>query len=398
MFDKKAGAYKAEAEAAYPTFKAAYDRFLKERQRLDPNGDNGKLPGPAFMDAVNKSFYAWIVPDQLYVSMKVKQVDALDESDAERKKIVADVVAHCQKRIDDEALVDFPDITARYSYLQGNLHAAIGEEDAAAKSWNDVLEVDLTQQSEDVKKQIIPLIKFVIHDLIKMKMKSKKYSDVEEYIIKIRSGPLRTIFDEDIGKGLIIEYAKALTIPAETAAEYEKAVKELRTMIAKERPGSTWSNDFSRAMAEILIDARTKKISLHLSAVEWYDAGADLRMSLVGSYIYTQQYEKLVNSADPADKEKAAAKFEEAYREFANAVDYYRRAISEARKSSTDLATRLEIEPQCWFEMGLSYVRMKHDYEAIIAYKAMRDSFLPESRNQVVARREKRSARLYEVC
>ena len=202
-----------------------------------------------------------------------------------------------------------------------------------------------------------------------------------DYVLKIRTGPLRSIFDEDSGKEILIDFARAMTIPAETAGDYEKAIKDLRQSIAKERPGSTWANDFSRAMADIMIDARNKKITLHLTADEWYDAAHG--MHLMGRYIYTQEYEKRLNSSDPKDRELAPAKFQDAYKEFANAVDYYRRAISEARRSDrTSLATRLSIEPKAWFEMGLSYVRMKHDYEAIIAYKAMRDSFLPENRKR----------------
>ncbi|MEI6232885.1 MAG: hypothetical protein WCT04_07530 [Planctomycetota bacterium] len=377
MFDKKAQGYKEEAEKAYPEFQAALKRFNDEMKRLNPK-DEGRVPGMAFIEPLDKAFYGWNIPDRRFVLMKVKQVEVLDEKDAARKTIATEIIAHCQKRVDDEVLADFPAITAQYSYSQGSLHAAIGNEDGAAKSWNDVLEIDLATQPEDVKKQVVSIIKLVLHDLIKMKMKAKKYSDVEEYYVKIRSGAMRTIFDEDNGKELIIEYARALTIPAETAAEYEKAIKELRAAITKERAGSTWSNEFSRAMGEILIDARNKKISLNLKAEEWYDAARG--MQLVGRFIYTQEYEKLLNSTDPKDKEKAPAKFKEAYNEFANAVDYYRRAIAKARRPETPLETRLTIEPKAWFEMGISYVRMKHDYEAIIAYKALRDSFLPENR------------------
>ena len=375
LFDKKAVVFKEEAEKAFPEFQAA----LTKLTIWTKTAPEGKAPPEAIIVPLDRAFYAWNIPDRRYVQMKVKQVDVLDESDPSKKKIVAEIVAHCQKRIDDENMADFPALTAQYSYLQGCLHASIGSEDAAAKSWNDVLEIDLATQPDDVKKQVLSIFKLVIHDLIKMKMKSKKYADVEEYFMKVRSGPMRTIFEEDLGKDLVIEYAKALSIPAESSAEYEKAVKELRDAIGRERPGSQWSNDFSRAMAEILISARDKKIVLHLSAQEWFDAAHG--MHLMGRYIYTQEYEKRLNSTDPKDKEAAKAKYQEAYKEFANAVDYYRRAISEARRADhTPLATRLIVEPKAWFEMGLSYVRMNHDYEAIIAYKAMRDSFLPQNR------------------
>ena len=381
MFDKKAMAYKEEAEKAYPEFQAALKRFNEEMKRLNPKGDEGKVPGPAFLDPLDKAFYAWNVPDRRYVAMKVKQVDVLDESDPDKKKIVTEMVAHCKKRLEDEVMGDFPALTAQYSYCQGSLFAAIANEDEASKAWNEALEIDLTQQPEGVKKQVISIFKLIIHDLVKMKMKSRKYGDVEEIILKIKTGVLRSIFEEDMGKDMLIEYAKALTIPAESSIDYEKAVKVLREAAAKERAGSQWANDFSRAMAEVLIDARNKKIVPHLSAEEWYDAAHG--MHLMGRYIYTQEYEKFNKSEDPKDKEQAQVKFQEAYKEFANAVDHYRRAIAEARRSDhTNLVTRLNIEPKAWFEMGLSYVRMNHDYEAIIAYKAMRDSFLPENRKK----------------
>ena len=379
MFDKRALLFKDEAEKAFPNFEEALKRLNADIKAKNPKGDENKPPSQAVVDAVDKAFFTWIIPDQRYIAMRIEQVKALDESDPDRKKIVADAVAHCKKRVEDENLANFSDIVARYSYFEGSLYAAIGNEEEAAKSWNDVLETDLTQLSADTKNAVIVIFKFVVHDLVKMKMQLKKYSDVEDIIIKVRAGPMRTIFDEDLGKGLIIDYAKALTIPAETAGDYEKAIKELRGAIMKEPLGSTWSNDFSRAAAEILIDARDKKLSLHLTAQEWYDGAHG--MSLMGQYIYTQQYERFNNSSDPKDKAQAKAKFDEAYKEFANAVDYYRRAISEARRiDHTDLATRLDVEPKAWFEMGLSYIRMKHDYEAIIAYKAMRDTFLPELR------------------
>ena len=180
---------------------------------------------------------------------------------------------------------------------------------------------------------------------------------------------------------MIIDYAKALTLPDEAAAkEYEKAIRALREASLHDR-SQQWQNTFSRTMAEILMRARAQRIAPHLTAPEWYDCARGF--SLMGRYIYTQQYERLEKSTDPAERAQAPAKFQEAYQEYSNAVDYYRRAISESRRADrTDLATRLEVEPKAWYEMGLSYQRMRHNYEAIIAYIALRDSFLPDSRSK----------------
>ena len=131
-------------------------------------------------------------------------------------------------------------------------------------------------------------------------------------------------------------------------------------------------------MAEILDYARSHKppIMPHLQAPEWYEAAR-------GYFDFGQnefkKYTEMVkeNKDDPKNKDQ----FEKAYTEFQNAVDFYRRAVSVARSTATSM-TRVTIEPKAWFEMGLSYLKMNHYYEAMTVYQAMRNTFLPQFRTK----------------
>lgn len=382
MFGKEADEFKAEAESWHPKFEAAFKAYTEAKNKLDPNGDNGRMPGPEIMRPLETTFDNWIIADKKYVALRLEQVESMDDSDAGKKKLAAEMIEHCKKRMENDVLMDFPVITSRYAYLQGRFYAAINDENSAKKSWKEAMEVEVQTLPDDQKKQILTIRKLIIHDLVKLMMKGKKYNEVEELMLQIKTDPIsRTLLQEDSGKELIIDYSKAVAANAETPGDYEKALKEIHGMLRKEPVGSRWANSFARAMADVLLDARSKKVRPHLTAQEWYDAARGFH--LMGRYIYTQQYEMLLKSTDPAERAQAPAKFEEAYKEFSNSVDYYRRAIAEARQPDrTDLATRLDVEPKAWFEMGLSYGRMKHDYEAIIAYKALRDSFLPNFREK----------------
>ncbi|MCY3023414.1 MAG: hypothetical protein NTW87_30915 [Planctomycetota bacterium] len=94
-----------------------------------------------------------------------------------------------------------------------------------------------------------------------------------------------------------------------------------------------------------------------------------------------QEYQKFTD-LEKDKSPKAKEQFEKAYDEYQDAVDYYRRAIAEARSDRTDLPTRVEVESKSWFEMGLAYLKMRHYYESIITYQAMRGAFLPENRKK----------------
>jgi hypothetical protein len=371
-----ANQHKALIDVAEPKFKAEFTKY-QEYVKAHTDQESGEVkpayPG-AQMDALMKSFDEWIISDKRYVAAKVEQIQCYDDSDP-AKKAAAEVMAkYCDEKIQAETLADFPVITSWYSFMQGRIYAFIPDEEKAGASWVTALGVEMPHLNDEQRKQMFQLKKFIIHDLIKMNMKSKKYAAVEENIAQSLIDPvLRTLFDDDSGKDLLIDYARALTYKdGADPSDVEKAVKKLREQIEKATP--LWQARFSRAMAEVLDYARSHKgLMPRLGAQEWYDAA---RGFFVMGQTEHQKYIELErdNKGDPKNKEQ----FEKAYEEFQNAVDFYRRAVSVAR--SADLLTRVTVEPKAWFEMGLCYLKMRHFYEAIVVYQAMRNTFMPEFR------------------
>jgi hypothetical protein len=375
---KIADGYKAVVDEKYPKFKAVYDKYVAWRDKENPNGDK---PIPKeIMAPLGTTFDDWLLADKRYVATKVEQLECYDDGDGAKKKVGEELVKLVKTRAEDQIFWDFPVIVAWYNYMLGRTFAAVQDEAKAAEAWNEALLVDMNEMGPDQKKAMFTLKKLILHNLVKMKMRAKKYADVEGIIVEALTEPsLRTLFDEDSGKELLIDYAKALTLPSDaTGAEYEKAIKKLREYIAKETKGGAqtrWANEFSRTIAELLEEAKQNKPNARpkLTASEWYDAARGF--FLMGQNEY-QKFTDLEKDKDP----KANDQFEVAYGEYQNAVDYYRRAVAEARNPKTELPTRINIEPKAWFEMGLCYLKMKHYYEAIVVYQAMRESYLPEKR------------------
>jgi len=380
--EKIALGHKAIADAKYDKFKPAFEAYKKWNEKENTTGDK-PIP-PEILKPLMVTFDDWLPADKRYVATKVEQVECYDDTDAAKKNVGGELVKVLKLRTEAEYFSEFPVIVAWYNYMLGRTYAGMGDEKLAAEAWNDALLVDAGEMAAPQKKAIFILKKNILHDLVKMKMRAKKYPDVEAIVVEALVTPeLRSLFEEDAGKDLLIDYAKALTMPNDaTAAEYEKAIKKLREMIALETKGgaiSRWANEYRRTIAEILDDMRKNKPNAKpkLSALEWYDAANGF--FLMGQQEY-KKYDEMNTAKDDAAKVKVQQ--EKAYQEYSDAVDYYRRAIGEARKPKTELVTRLAVEPKAWFEMALSYLKMGHYYEAAIAYKAMRDSYLPDNRKK----------------
>ncbi len=378
-----ANAQKTNIDAAEPKFVAEFTKYTEYvKTHTDQESGEVKPPYPnGQMDALMKTFDEWIIADKRYVAAKVEQINCYDDSDP-AKKAAAEVMAkYCDEKINNEKLADFPVITSWYSFMQGRIYGLVGDDEKASASWGTALGLEMQHLNDDQRKQMFQLKKFIIHDLIKMNMKGKKYAAVEEYIATSLIDPvLRTLFDDDSGKDLLIDYSKALTFKdGADQSDVEKAIKKLREQIEKEKGvNSVWAARFSRAMAEVLDYARSHKGMMpRLSGQEWYDAA---RGFFVMGQTEHQKYVEMERDAkgDPKNKEQ----FEKAYTEFQNAVDFYRRAVTAAR--SADLLTRVTVEPKAWFEMGLCYLKMRHYYEAIVVYQAMRNTFLPEFRGKLL--------------
>jgi len=376
---KIADGHKAEADALRPKFETIYKAYQEWRKKQ--KSEDTPIP-KEMLDKMMGTFNPWLFADKRYVATKIEQLECYDDKDVNKKKLGEELAKLCEARANQDDIMEFPVLVAWYNYMCGRAWAAVQDEKKAADYWRQALDQPAEDMAPEQKKAIAIIKKLILHDLVTMKMHAKNYGDVENIVLEAKtSAELRSLFDEDAGKELIIDYAKALTLPSEaTAAEYEKAVKELREMIAKEGKGGAvtrWANEFSRTIAEILQEARANKSAARpkLSALEWYDAAHGYFLMGQNEYLKYQDFER-----DRSDK--APAQFEKCYTEYQNGVEYYRRAITAARSEKTDLPTRVEVEPKAWFEMGLAYLKMRHYYEAIIVYQAMRDRYLPEGRKR----------------
>ncbi|MBI3830859.1 MAG: hypothetical protein HY291_15170 [Planctomycetes bacterium] len=376
--EKIAADYKTVLDAALPKFKEAYDNFKKWNDKNNPEGD--KAPPKELLVPLDKNFSAWIVADKRYISAKVDQVECYDDADGAKKTLADELTKLCEERLAEEAIGNFPVIGAWYAFMQGRLHAAVQREDKASESWNNALQMtaDMTNLAPEQTKQLLLIKRLILHDLVKMKVKSKKYPDVVEIIGQsLVDTALRPLFEENAGKELMVDYAKAMVLQPEAGqSDFENGVKVMRQLIEKEsKPGGNqnWAGRYAYTIAELLQEARKRKVKPNISAQEWYDAA---RGYYAMGYEENKKYTE-VQSSDPA---KAPEQFEKAYVQFNFAVDCYRRAISVARSSKSELAARLAVEPKAWFEMGLSYVKMKEYLEAVLAYQSLRDTFGTESR------------------
>jgi hypothetical protein len=379
-----AAGYKAEADAKIVAFNVAFAKYKKFKEEQDKLNLEVEKPIPSdILRELEKTFDPWIVADKRYLNAKVEQLKCIDDTDAAKKPLAEELSKHCEAALANEAIGEFPVLTSWYTFQQGRIYSIVQNEDKASEAWKTVLDVETGSMPEAQRNQIFLLQRNILPDLVKMLMRAKRYAAVVSTIAEAKlNAVLKQVFEETAGKDLMIDYAKALTLPVADAsgvAEFEKALTELRALIEKEnlKGSPMWANNFARTMAELLLDARKKAVRPRLGAEEWYSAS-------YGFFVLGQnewkKHDEMSKTTPPAEPEKLKAQFALAYDNYDNAVDYYRRAIAEARKERTGLATRLDIEPKSWFEMGLCYLKMKHYYEAVVVYQAMRSTFQPDRR------------------
>ncbi|MCY3021058.1 MAG: hypothetical protein NTW87_18750 [Planctomycetota bacterium] len=365
----------AAAAMAYPAFKPWYEKFIKHKERFPDK----PVPREIF-DPLRKTFDAWIVADQRYVSASVEQLDCYDDADPAKKALATRLAKHCEDKANDQGLFDFPVLEAWYWFMQGRTYALVQDEAQAGKAWDNVRDMEMTGLDADQKKALFGMKKAILRDLVKLKLKARKYSDVETIVSDAWVNPdYETLWREDAGKSLILDFATALVSPPEaSAADLERAIGRLQEMINREphmADKTPWTCEFARAMADAVRDnGKRGNPPLRLSAPAWYHVAFGFRLK------GDEQYRRFLEAGK--DKPDAAPHFERACDEYQNAADCYRFAILECRREKTDLLTRLTVEPRAWYELALCYLPSRHYYEAIIACQAMRSTYLPQKREK----------------
>ena len=386
--DKIAETFKTTAEASKPKFDAAFAAYKTWNEKNNTDYDNPKAPPRDIIVGLDKCFTEWIVADKKHLAYRLDQVECYDDGDSEKKALAEKLIAQCDERATSESIQNFPLIGAWYKFMQGRLYAAIQNEEKAGEAWTDALATvqDMQNLSADQNKQLLTLRRLILHGLVKLKNRCKKYADVEAIVKEaMRDHNLAPLFDENAGKELILDFGKAMVLKAEAGqTDYEEALKALSKYVDKEnKPGGDqrWAYQYMVTMAEILQIGRKNKVKPMLPANAWYEVGRGSFGAGLGEYKKYSELKAEAGDKATAEQQKAIQEqYEKARLQFDLAIDYYRRAIAVARSSKTDLATRLQIEPQAWFDIGSSYARMDDYVSAIIAYLALRDTFSKDDR------------------
>ena len=377
--EKIASGQKAVADAALPKFLEVF----KRKEAVEKADETGEKPLPRdLVLALDKTFNEWIHADKRYVSTKVDQLECYDDADPEKKTRAADLNKVCEERIADKSIESFPIVGAWYAFMQGRINALVQNEAKAGEAWENALKMveDVGNLNPDQLKQLLLIKRLILHDLVKMKMKGKKYANVvdimENSFLDITLKPL---FNEDGGKDLLIDYARAHALaPDAGVGDVKKAIETLKDLIEKENaPGGNrgWADHFSLVMSDILRDAKARNLRPSLSAREWYDAAR-------GYCMRGQTSHKKFTELEKESPEQAKVQLEESFEQFQNAIDYYRMAVSSSRNDKGNMLARLTVEPKAWEEMGLVYIQMQQLLEALIAYQAMASTFKPDVRKK----------------
>ena len=386
--DKIAETYRVTAEASKPKFDVAHAALKAWNEKYNTDPENPKAAPRDIIASVDKPFSEWLVADRKHLAYRLDQVECYDDADAEKKTLATKYIALAEERAMSETLQGFPLIVAWYKFMQGRLYASIQNEEKAGEAWEDARTTmqDMQNLSADQNKQLLTLQRLILHGLVKLRNRCKKY-DAVEAIVKdaMRDHKLAPLFEESAGKELILDFGKAMVLKADaTQAHYEDALKVLSKYVDKEnKPGGDprWAYQYMSTMAEILQIGRKNKVRPMLSANAWYEVGRGSFGSGLGEYKKYTEVKADAGDKATAEQQKAVQEqYEKARLQFDLAIDYYRRAIAVARSSKTDLATRLQIEPQAWFDIGSSYARMDDYVSAIIAYQALCDTFGKEDR------------------
>jgi len=344
--DASVAAQKSEAAAAYEKFKPCYKAY-SDWLAAHPDRSAKDVPR-AIMDSLQKNFELWIVSDKRYVISASEQLEALADSDPKKKALADPLVKWCESRREEEALLDFPFHAHWFAYMQGRTCAAIGDAAGARKIWSEIVEDDTL--NDETRKQLLPIRKWIIRDLVALEMKAKHYDKVVEILDAVfATKEYSDLLREDLGKHLLMIYAQALSL--QTEPDFEKAIHALQKSIDAEpqqAERTQWSARFAAAIADTAARAQTAGAVMRLTAPEWHSAA-------FGDFVQ-------------GENERA--------------IGNYRRAIAQSRHAKTPLPVRMAVEPRCWMEMGFCYLRLKQYFEAVIAFQALRENYSADARER----------------
>jgi len=357
---------KAEADA----LSAAFDLLFKEYIKTGVEGLK-----PDFLRRMGLAFDAWTGAEGRYVQAAADWIDCFEEGSAQRKEQSAVLLKRFEWIEQQGATEEYPVVAAWYRVNCGRFLALGGDEAKAKEIWNEVLNERGISLAAPQRKGLVSLRKSVAYDLVKLGEKRSNWAEVISVVERIiKDGDLEPIFQEDRGVEIRLDYARALTRQDRAdATDFEQALRDLKQMVEQEKKRGSrpmFVYQISRAMADVLAEAKRQSMKPQVGAEQTYLAG-------YGLYVSAEQKTVRKNELAANDPRRIELK-KQADEDYRAASVLYLQSISALRNGKSDAGTRLRLEVKARHELSLCFYRMNQRYEAIIAAWALLDAFPPD--------------------
>ncbi|HTL52389.1 MAG TPA: hypothetical protein VL860_07445, partial [Planctomycetota bacterium] len=370
-YDKLFAESEAEMVKAHETWFPKIKALKDWQDSPAVTGAADEVPVPGDLARGLQDAWTHIMPPLCsWADYGLKAMRYYPKGNARRTEIMTKITTYFLKKAEDEYDINEV-VTMTLNEFMGEAYGYVGDNAKMNEMFDEVFGIQDAQWPEMGKKLSGDIKKRAAFFMVSLNMDNKNYKEVETRVVRLLfDNPL--ILKTDMGKQLTFDLATAKCLLAE-GADYEEAKDLILKLMDGMRPDDPWINNARRALSTVLDLAMRHGQMPTMPARRWYDAG---RGFFAMASMADNQAKGLVDEGKTAE---AAKKAEEARPLFFNAIKFYRNAISAARRGNDTLAQRMAVEPDCWNEMAYAYLRLKLNYEAMLSFKGLVETFRKES-------------------
>ncbi len=387
---KKAEQLREQAAAAYDDlFQAEKTVMVDADKQWFPNitkmgeffkkheNDEGdvKLP-PDIAQGVMEAWMHIMPPCNEWANYGLLAMKYYSATNPRRALIRTDICTYFTEKANNE-YADNELVTMTFFEFMGEACGYMDDLKAMNDNLDNVWQVNPNEYPNPAAKQLVLEIKKrAAFFMVDLNMQKKNYQEVIDRINRILfDAP--TMWETDMGKQLIFDLAKAECL-LPNGPDYEDAKDQIVNLMGKMAETDPWMNNARRALSEVVDLAQQHGVMLSMPGQRWYDAGRGLFQL---ASVDEQQAEAFTkdNKAD-----RAAKLNEQARPLFFTAIKFYRNAISAERQGEAPLTERMAVEGNAWNEMAFAYLKLKLQYESMLAFKGLVETFRDESLKALV--------------
>ncbi|MBN1808185.1 MAG: hypothetical protein JW909_03890 [Planctomycetes bacterium] len=353
---EKKAEFMAEARAIFldvvKKFKTSYDGAMKEyldtKKRVEEE-DKVTVKRERLEEKLKTALEKAVTAGQRYFKACFEAVDSYEDNSADKRSFVSKVTEEADAfiKVFDEYLL----ITSWGHFAKGFMQMKGEDFENATGSFDLVIDIDMAEIPKIYHEFINGIREPAFYYKADCQLKARRYRDAEGtcsgYMMEYRGR-----LNENWGQAVINVLAEAQW----AQKNYKQAVQTLKKGIDLH---GTWEYNYRELLAK------------------WYKWCEENKPDLVRFF-------------DDAATMYAAAQGEYQAGKYRDAVRGYRRAVMACRRPETDRLMKLKVEPQAWYEMGLSYYKMDRLPEAALSWSEVvlgfADKFLTEKdkRNEEV--------------